>query len=150
MLVLMIAALVVMLVIIPSQIKVTAMMSEESFTPRTFPYLVSGALLACSTLGFVSSFLAYRKEMQSGAVQAKGKKTKEEWQDILFPYLIFVLIIVYGLLFKFLGIIPATIIVPPIILWCLRCRKWYAYVIFYAFAAVLYLVFTMILKVPLR
>lgn len=140
-------SLVALLWLIPTQIKVTAMMEAESFTPRTFPYLIVGGLLLTSVIGFVNNLVQFLKLKDEAPAP---KKTKEERKKELFPVLIFALIVAYVVLFNLFGIIVATVIVPPIILWCLRCRKWYMYVAFYLFAAVLFLLFTQVLMVPIR
>lgn len=143
-------SLVLLLWMIPTQIKVTAMMESESFTPRTFPYLVVIGLLAVSVIGFINNLTAYIQARKEEGVAEKVKKAKEEWKKELFPYFIFALIILYGVLFNLFGIVIATAIVPPVILWFLRCRKWQMYVVFYAFAAIIYLLFTQVLMVPIR
>lgn len=145
-----VVSLVLLFWVIPSQIKVTAMMEAEAFTPRSYPYLVAGGLLGVSALGFVSSLITYlHLRREEGAMKA-AKKTKEEWKKALFPYFIFALIVLYGVMFNLFGIVIATLIVPPIILWALNCRKWQMYVIFYVFTAVVYLLFTQVLMVPIR
>lgn len=142
-------SLALMLWIIPSQIKVTAMMESESFTPRTWPYLITAALLIISAIGFINNLLQYlRLPKEEAAVTTR--KTKEDWKKELFPYLIFLLIVAYGVLFNLFGIVVATAIIPPVILWCLCCRKWQMYVVFYVFAAVVYLLFTQVLMVPIH
>lgn len=147
---LMILSLVLMIWIIPSQIKVTAMMESESFTPRTWPYLIVLALLAVSAIGFINNLTQYLRLRKEDGTVEKRARSKEDWTRTLFPYLIFALIVIYGVLFNLFGIVVATIIVPPVILWCLRCRKWQMYVAFYAFAAIVYLLFTKLLLVPIR
>lgn len=142
-----VVSLVALLWLIPTQIRVTAMMEAESFTPRTFPYLIVGGLLLTSVIGFVNNLVQFLKLKDEAPA---SKKTKEEWKKELFPVLIFALIVVYVVLFNLFGIIVATVIVPPIILWCLHCRKWYMYVVFYLFAAVLFQLFTQVLMVPIR
>lgn len=147
---LMILSLILMIWIIPSQIKVTAMMESESFTPRTWPYMIVFALLVVSVVGFINNLTQYlRLRKEEGAVE-KRTRSKEDWARVFFPYLIFTLIVIYGVLFNLFGIVVATVIVPPIILWCLRCRKWQMYAAFYAFSAVVYLLFTKLLLVPIR
>lgn len=145
-----ILSLVLLFWVIPTQIKVTAMMEVESFTPKSFPQLIASGLLLVSVIGFVKSLIVYWKLGARGERETAEKRTAGQWREALFPYVIFALIVIYGLLFKCFGIIPATIIVPPIILWCLRCRKWQMYAIFYAFTAIIYLLFTKILLVPIR
>lgn len=146
----MIFAAVMMFVIIPGQIKVTPVMEKEVMSPRTVPYLAAGGILAISAIGFVSSLFTYLKERKASAGAPKEKKTREQWMDTLFPYFIFLLIVVYGVLFAKFGIVIASIIVPAAILFFLRCRKWYMYAILYAFFGIMYTLFTVVLHVPIK
>lgn len=143
-------SLALLLWVIPTQIKVTAMMESESFTPRSFPYLIAGGLLAVSALGFVQNLVRYHRLRGEEGAAERRVRTKEEWRRELFPCLIFLLIVLYGVMFRFFGIVIATLIVPPVILWCLRCRKRQMYLIFYLFTAAVYLLFTRILLVPIH
>ncbi len=68
----------------------------------------------------------------------------------LIPLGVFALALVYALLFKYIGFIPATILVPPVLLLLLGCRKWYFYAAVYVFSAVMYAVFRFVLLVPIK
>ena len=68
----------------------------------------------------------------------------------LSAYIVFLLVLLYGILFAKLGFIAATAIVPPVILLVIGCRKWHYYLIYYAFAAALYALFKYLLLVPIR
>lgn len=143
-------SLTLIYVIIPENIMLTSMQAAESFTARTWPNLLSWGMLITSVIGLsnaVMDFFAARKEEGS---LTHEKKSPEEIEQLLFPYLIFVLILVYGLLFIHVGYLAATLIVPPVILWLLRCRKWKMYVVMYAFGAMIYLLFKFILRVPVK
>lgn len=146
----MLLAIALIFYIIPNQIKITSIMEAETFSPRSVPYLASGGLLLFSTVGFLQSLAACIKLRAPEKQAAKAKRTKEEWTDLLFPYFIFVLIFSYYLLFRYFGIVIASVIVPPVMLWCLRCRKWYMYAIYYVFFAIMYLLFTAVLGVPIK
>ena len=141
--------ILMIVVIIPMQIPVSAMLTKEYITPRTFPTAICIVLAVLSVIGLMKSFLTYSKLEKPVAEEAKVRKTKEEIYDSVFPFLIFALALVYALMFKYLGFIWASVIVPPIILYLLNCRKWYMYLALYAFAAVVYIVFTAVLHVPL-
>jgi len=80
----------------------------------------------------------------------KRKKTKEELVNDLFPYFIYALIIAFVLIYSFIGIIPAMIIIPPIMLWFLNCRNWKSYVAYFVFVTIIYLLFTQVLAVPIK
>ena len=96
------------------------------------------------------SLAAWLKARREEGPAEREKKTREQWADALLPYGIFALIVVYGLLFKTFGIVAASLIVPPVILFLLRCRKWYMYLILYAFFGLMYALFTMVLHVPIK
>ena len=142
--------LVLIFFIIPNQIKITAIMETEAFSPRTVPYLASGGLLLFSGIGFFQSLAACVKLRSSETQTVRKKKTREEWAELLFPYFIFILIFAYYLLFRQFGIVAASVIIPPIILWFLRGRKWYMYAAYYVFFAIMYFLFTAVLNVPIK
>ena len=143
-------SLVLITWIIPNYITVTKLMEMEVFTPRTFPKLIAYGLLAVSSLGLISAVVRYISAVNEEGRQKKAKKTKSELKEALFPYLIYALIIAFVLVYTFFGIVPAIIIVPPVILWFLRCRNWKSYVAFYIFATIIYLLFTQVLGVPIK
>lgn len=137
-------------VIIPKQIPVSAMLAKEYITPRSFPTAICLALSLVSFVGLASSirkFLRIQKEAR--AENAAEADRERSLYDSIFPFLIFALIVVYAVMFKRLGFIWATAIIPPIILALLKCRKWYMYLALYAFAAIIYILFTVVLNVPL-
>ncbi len=136
-------------VIIPSQIAVSPMLAKEYITPRTFPNALSVALIVVSVIGIVSSGMKYAKLPKEEREAKTEKKSKEQLYDQFFPYIIFALVLLYGLIFKHLGFIVATVFIPPVILFLLNCRKVYVYAALYGFAALIYVVFTFVLHVPL-
>jgi len=150
MLLLMVTSIVFIAWIIPNYITVTKLMEMEAFTPRTFPKLVAYCLLVMSSLGLVSSLLTYKKAVEEEGKIEKRKKTKEELVNDLFPYFIYALIIAFVLIYSFIGIIPAMIIIPPIMLWFLNCRNWKSYVAYFVFVTIIYLLFTQVLAVPIK
>lgn len=144
-----ILAVVMIWFVIPNYIRVTPVMEKEVMSPRTVPYLASAGILFVSSLGFLSNLIVYLNERKKSAPM-KDKKTREEWEDILFPFIVFAMIAIYGVLFYNFGIVIASIIVPTLILFCLRCRKWYMYLILYGFFAIMYTLFTVVLHVPIK
>ena len=127
------------------------MLSKEYITPRTFPTALCVVLTAVSLLGIITSCLKYARARRESPQQAteRAHPTKEKISEKKFPYLMFALILLYSLLFQKIGFVWATVIVPPIILYLLNCRKWYMYLTLYAFAATVYVIFTLVLHVPL-
>lgn len=146
----MIFSAVMIFLVIPGQIKVTPVMEKEVMSPRTVPYLAAGGMFIMSAIGFVSSLFSYRKERKASESAVKEKKTREQWMDTLFPYFIFLLIVVYGIFFAKFGIVIASLIIPAAILFFLRCRKWYMYAILYSFFGLMYTLFTVVLHVPIK
>lgn len=136
--------------VIPSQIKVTAVMEKEVMSPRTVPYLASSGILLISVFGFITNFVTYLRARRDEMPVDRENKTKDQWVNELFPYFIFALIVVYGLLFRIFGIVVASLIVPAAILFFLRCRKWYMYLILYGFFGIIYTLFTVVLHVPIK
>jgi hypothetical protein len=67
----------------------------------------------------------------------------------LIPLFIFLAFVLYLVLFSNFGFIVASAIVPPIILALLKVTKWYYYLIVYAFAGVLFVVFRILLRIPI-
>ena len=143
-------AAVMICVVIPGQIKVTAVMEKEVMTPRTVPYLAAGGIMVMAVIGFFSSLMTYIRERRANGPVEKEAKTSSQRVDALFPYFIFLLIVVYGVLFYYFGIVIASLIVPAVILFFLRCRKWQTYLMLYAFFGIMYTVFTVVLHVPIK
>ena len=138
--------------IIPTQIYMSKTASAEPFSPDTFPNAVTILFILASLAGLILAIYHYCK-----AVKAEGKPVKEpvvrtrrETVGLFIPFIIFALILVYAVLFIQIGFIPATVIVPPVILFAVGCRKWSYYGIYYVFAAVMYLLFRYVLLVPIR
>ena len=144
------ASLVLIFWLIPGYITVTKLMEQEAFTPRTYPNLIAYGLLMVSVLGLINSISNYVRCVREEGKQKPVKKTVAEWKEKLFPYFIYLLIIVYVVIYRTFGIIPATVIVPPVMLWVLNCRSWKGYAGFYVFATAIYLIFTKLLSVPIK
>lgn len=151
-LVLSIASIVFYKYIIPTQIYLSKTAQAEAFSPDTFPNVVSVMFIIVSVCGLVLAIYRYCK-----AVQVEGKPQREKRersrQEIIgdfMPLIVFLLVLLYAILFKAIGFIAATAIVPPIILVVIGCRKWHYYPIYYAFSAIMYLLFRYVLLVPIR
>lgn len=146
----MILSLSMIYYIIPNYIKLTSIQAAESFTARTWPTLISWGMLIVSAIGFLSAATEYFIFIKKNGRAAQEKLSAQELKGILFPYLIYVLIVAYGLLFRYTGYLIATVLIPPIMLWFLNCRKWQMYALLYAFGIVVFILFKFVLRVPLR
>ena len=141
--------------VIPTQIFISKTASAEAFSPDTFPNAVTILFILASAVGLLLAIARYRKAIAQAKVSPElepkaTKKTKTEIIGILVPFIVFALVVLYAVLFMIIGFIPATIIVPPIILLAIGCKKWNYYVIYYVFAGLMYLLFRYILLVPIR
>lgn len=150
--VLLVAAIVFYIFIIPTQIYMSALAKAEAFSPDTFPRAVTVIFIISAVLGVIGSLVQYIRavKIEGKPVKEKKERSKEGRYAILIPYIVFVLCLVYAILFKEIGVIWATLIVTPVILFAMKCRNWKYYVIVYVFCAVLYALFKFILKVPLH
>ncbi|MGI5963824.1 MAG: tripartite tricarboxylate transporter TctB family protein [Lawsonibacter sp.] len=131
---------------IPSQIRVVAN-SKTNFTSRTFPSLLMAALFLVALLGFINAVIRYQKAKKAG--KQEPIVSPGTYREIILPLLAFVLILIYALLFKYVGYLVATILFVPALLLLLRCKDWRYYVGGYGFCAVMYLIFIYVLRVPL-
>lgn len=151
---LMIAAAVVYFWVIPTQIYLSGSAKAETFSPDTFPRFVTVVFFLSALGGLVNALRLWKKACRQEAAQtarsAAESKEKIDWKAALIPYIVFLLVLLYGILFAKLGFIAATAIVPPVILLVIGCRKWHYYLIYYAFAAALYALFKYLLLVPIR
>lgn len=138
--------------IIPMQIYVSKAASAEAFSPDTFPNAATILFTVAALIGFVYAIFCYWKAVKAeGKPEKTGEKmTRREFVGIFIPFIVFGLVILYAVLFSVIGFIPATIIVPPVILLVIGCRKWSYYAIYYVFAAVMYCLFRYILMVPIH
>lgn len=144
-----------LLYVVPNEIPVPqGVLQGGSFTPSTLPLMVIWALMACCVCGLVTSVIRYvslrRAGEEEGAVRRWRDLSGQEKRAELTPLLAFLLCLLYYLLFTRAGFIPATVIVPPLVLLVLGDLKWRHYLYVYGFCAVMYLVFTMILRVHLH
>lgn len=140
--------------VIPYEIPIPAVAADQVFTPQTFPTLLAYGLAACTAIGLVKSIIEYVKivkEMRENGIKEEHKKhSREELLGIFIPYIMYVVVVIYGLLFKYIGFVWAAVIVPPIILFLVKDRKWQHYLIIYAFIAAMYALFKLVLHVPIR
>lgn len=147
------ASVAVYLWVIPAQIHMNATAKQETFNPDTFPRFVTIIFfLACigGLLNAVRLYLQAKKTEQPPEPAERRPHSRREILTMLIPYLIFALTLVYGILFKVIGFIPATVIMIPVFLLVIGCRKWSYYAIVYAFTAGLYLLFRYVVHVPIR
>lgn len=161
--VILIIAIIIYFAIIPNQISMNKKTAAMSFNPATFPKILTLGIMIASGIGFIlytvqalklkkqySDEIAEDKKLM--AAKRAEMKTKPFAERITpyVPYLTFILVLAYALIFNYVGFIWATVIIPPIMLFFFGSRKWQHYVAVYAFCAVMYCLFKFVLHVPIR
>lgn len=122
---------------------------DVSFTSRTFPYLIFIIIGVASFIGVISTFVKMNKLSDEEKATFKKESFSNVIKEWLIPITFMLLVILYGYLFSAMGYIIATIIVPPLFLLIMKCRKWQYYLALYGFATIVYLVFKFVLRIPL-
>lgn len=138
---------------IPTQISVPKA-AVGLFTPRTYPYVCFAVIAVCSVAGLLKSIVKYVRESRSNPEFSKGiqtwkEKTRKEKIGAFMPWICIALCILYAILFGKIGFILSTILIAPIILFILGDKKILHYVYVYAFCAVMYVIFVIVLGVRL-
>jgi len=140
--------------VIPNHVilRAFAWTADIGFDGRTFPQILAVCLFIVATLGLVKTvplvLKARKAKRESGAETGAAKNTDDLYTQVL-PLLVFLACVLFVVLFSTVGFLIAAAVATPIILVLLKANKWYYYVIAYAFAGVLYLVFTQLLRVPI-
>lgn len=150
MLVLLILSVVFYVVVIPAQIPLRNNWGADIvFTSRTYPSLLAIALIIMSVIGMAASLRRIISLKKQGMVSQRTKPDGRAIWKMIVPYVVFLLILAYGILFSSIGFIWATLLIPPVILFVLGCRKWPYYLFVYLFAAGVYALFRFVLHVAL-
>lgn len=138
--------------IMPSQIHMNALAKLERFNPDTFPHFATILFMLAAAMGLAGAIVRYVKavKLEGKPSRERAKKTKKEIIGAFMPFIVFALIIAYIILFAKFGFIPATAILPPLILFVIGCRKPMFYLYYYIFVTVFYLLFRFVLSVPIR
>lgn len=135
-------------VFIPQQIVLRGSWSGDiTFTSRTFPYILFVVMGITAFIGVIQT--AYKMKRFIAENGSEAKEGGGGFKKLLLPVYFFVLTGVYAFLFDRLGYILATVIIIPLYLASLKCKKWQYYAITYGVGVVVYLVFKHILNIPL-
>lgn len=150
---LLVAGLLFYFVFIPGQIRLSsAWGAHVNFTSRSFPNMLVIALALVSAVGLaraVAGYVRARKALAAAGRADENPESRATALQLAIPYVTYAIIVIYGLLFRHIGYVYATLLVPPVLMAVLGCRKWTLYLAAYAFGAVLYLVFKVFMNVPL-
>jgi hypothetical protein len=104
-----------------------------------------------SAIGFARSVIAWvtlRKKF--GPQKAPFEQPSVFKFSMLAPYITSAIILLYCILFQKTGYILSTLIVPPVFIFFLGSKKWHVYLSTYLFAFVLFAIFKIIMRIPLR
>ena len=142
-----IAAIVFYVFVIPNQTKISIAAKADFFSPDTFPKLLSKVIAFFSAIGLVFSIVRYSKHRKSTADEQDNTGSKK---GIAIPFIVVALILAYIICFDLIGFIPSTIVFPPLVLFVIGGRNWKHYLIYFIFAAVMYVLFKYIMLVPIR
>ncbi|MBQ8080633.1 MAG: tripartite tricarboxylate transporter TctB family protein [Clostridia bacterium] len=140
--------------VIPVLIKVPAAARKDVFTPQTFPYFLGIVMAVCVVIGDIKASVAFvkarRQAQADGALAEKApKKTRHEIIASLIPWLVYGLVVLYGVGINRIGFIIPTVIMIPAVLLLIGCRKWRYYLYVYLFAAAMWAIFKFVLHVQL-
>ena len=140
--------------VIPVLIKVPAAAKKDVFTPQTFPYFLGIVIALCVVIGLIKTGIAFLKAraaaVANGCILEKGqKKSTHEIITSLIPWIVYALVVLYGVGINRIGFIIPTIVMIPVILSLLHCRKWQYYLYVYLFAGAMWAVFRYVLNVQL-
>lgn len=145
------AAAVFHIVVIPSQTVISIAAKADFFAPDTFPKLLAKVIAFFSAAGLVLStvrYIAYRK--RAAAENQTEETAPKSGRGRLIPFIVVALIGAYILFFSWIGFVPATLVFPPLILFVIGGRNWKYYLIYYGFAAVMYVLFKYVMLVPIH
>lgn len=145
--------LTLLLYVTPRQVAIGNNIAQSDFTQRTFPNLLLGGMTIVSTAGTVTSLVKFlrlrREEKLEGKPEQAQKKTDHAIMILLAPYLTFAIIAAYCVLFAKIGFLWSSLLLPLAMLPMFRRKKWWYYLVVYGFYALIYVLFKMILYVPL-
>lgn len=141
--------------VIPVLIKVPrAALLDDAFTPQTFPYFLGTVMAVCVVIGDIKYGIAYakaRKEAVSQGIlnEKDPPKTLHERIVPFIPWIIYAIVVLYGYGINTIGFILPTIVLIPVVLGILKCKKWQYYLYVYLFAAAMWAIFKFALNVQL-
>ena len=152
MLLLFVLSIIFYFVIIPAQIPARSSWGTDAvFTSRTFPQILAIIVAIASLLGVANTayrFFKIKKTMPGGATVPKEKSGTSILQ-VVYPYFICGIIILYGVLFDKIGFAVSTLVMAPALLFLLGCKNWKHYVAILVFTGAVFIIFRYGLKVML-
>lgn len=150
-LILIAAAVLFYLFVIPAQIRIVQGAQNEVFSPDTFPRLLTLVFMVCAVVLVINSGIHLAREPRTERQENREDSGREGGLYAIFiPYVVFAVALLYVMCFRHIGFVWATLVVPPLVLLVLKCWKWYYYAVMYVFAGLMYALFRLVLQVPLH
>lgn len=126
-------------------------MLTSRFFPRFAVCLLGLSSFACLA-GSIVNLRANRKSEQPAEAEAADANLSPEDNTIWSEFRVLGLLglfVLYGVLFHPLGYLYSSIVVCTLTIVLLKCKNWKYYLVSWAFAGLIFLVFTRLLYVPL-
>ena len=131
--------------LIPSQVPQTA--ADVKMGPGFFPTFAAILMVLVNGLSLVLNYMHYAKDKAKGVKEELVQKTATN--DQLRVMMVLAIIAVYIFFMPIVGYVISTLVVVNGLLFILKVRKWYHYILVSGFALVIYYVFNNILYVML-
>lgn len=131
---------------IPGQISVGGGLAaaEQWADSRTFPYFAAWIMGVAALGEIIRNIYQYRSLSKEEKAEAFHNIP---WRWELRALAVFGLCVIYTMLFEVIGYLPATFLIPPLVLYVMGSRKWQHYLCVYGIAIVVYVVFLYVLNV---
>jgi cell division protein FtsW (lipid II flippase) len=111
-----------------------------------------GSIFIVSGISLTNAIIRYVKLRRTDGSQREFHAVSDQrvMKTFLKVCLVYLIILLYAILFTEFGYVISTLLIPPVLLFVLGCRKWQYYIYVYAFATIIYMLFIYVLKVPMQ
>lgn len=135
-------------------IKVTALNSSVSGSPRTFPQIVSVLMMAVALILITESLIRGLKKAPAQTEDAQGHNSPAEGEKVWKPYVgvavVILASILYCMFISKITYLPASILLMALVCWCFEIRKPLPLILLSVLVpGLLFVVFRYLLIVPL-
>lgn len=119
--------------------------------PRVFPYFIGTCMVLLSLALLAITLIKHRKAAGSDAKTSytTDEERKTALRDELRAIALAAIILIYSIIFEFLGYFPSTLLAATAILLLFRVKKIWAYPIVYVVTVAIWAGFTFLLSVRL-
>lgn len=136
--------------LIPTQVKIATWNKNVGFTAQTFPKLLAAVMFISGTILLATNlFTFFRCAQNEKQNKPREKVTANQVYTAIMPFLMTAAVLGYYYLFIHVGFIISTLIIVPVVLLLLRCKKWQYYLYTYLFSGAVFLIFEQVLRIQL-